>query len=254
MPHKETDPATGFFYGFCNRTRALALRAFLVARSRYAEDQLAHGIDHGITQYVLLGAGLDTFAYRNPYPQLEVFEVDHPATQQWKLELLDRNNIPIPSNLTCVPLDFEAPDYESEASEHQTLRKQLLAAGFNPRARTLFSWLGVVPYLTLPAFRATLGFIAAQPLGSAVVFDYGQPRAALPFFEQLAHDSLAARVQLSGEPFQLFFTPAQIAAELTPFRAMEDLDSSQINARYFTHRSDLLATRGTAGRLISAWL
>ena len=232
---------------------SVALRAFLVARSRYAEDQLAYGIDHGITQYVLLGAGLDTFAYRNPFPNLNVFEVDHPATQQWKLELLERANIPIPLSLTHVPLDFEIQDFE-----HQTLPEQLLHAGFNPRARTLFTWLGVVPYLTLPAFRSTLAFIAAQPPGSALVLDYSQPRVALPFFEQLAHDSLAARVQLAGEPFQLFFTPAEITSEMssngTPFRVIEDLGSSEINARYFTRRTDSLATRGTAVRLLSAWL
>src|SRR6202012_3855116 len=79
---------------------SIALRAFLVARSRYAEDTLAAAVAQGVTQYVLLGAGLDTFAYRNPYPTLRVFEVDHPATQQWKRELLKSNNIPIPGNLT----------------------------------------------------------------------------------------------------------------------------------------------------------
>ena len=221
-----------------------ALRAFLIARSRYAEDQLAHAVTHGTTQYVLLGAGLDTFAYRNPHPHLNVFEVDHPATQQWKSELLKQNGIAVPDNLTFAPVDFE----------HETLPEQLLAAGFDPRAKTLFAWLGVVPYLTLPAFRSTLNFIAAQPVGSAVVLDYGQPRHALPFFEQLAHDSLAARVQQAGEPFQLLFTPTEIAAELTAFRIIEDLGSSEINARYFAERADLLATRGTAGRLLSAWL
>src|SRR5579872_3498613 len=78
---------------------SVALRAFLVARSRYAEDQLAQAVSYGVTQYVLLGAGLDTFAYRNPYPHLHVFEVDHPATQQWKRDLLQTNAIPIPSSL-----------------------------------------------------------------------------------------------------------------------------------------------------------
>ncbi len=223
---------------------SVALRAFIVARSRYVEDTLAAAVAHGTTQYVLLGAGLDTFAYRNPFPHLNVFEVDHPATQLWKLELLQSANIPIPPNLSHVPLDFE----------HETLPQQLLAAGFNPHAKTLFAWLGVIPYLTLPAFRATLRFIATQPHGSALVLDYSQPRSALPFFEQLAHDSLASRVALAGEPFQLFFTPTEIAADLAAFRAIEDLDSSAINARYFTHRSDQLTTRGTAGRLLSAWL
>jgi hypothetical protein len=112
----------------------------------------------------------------------------------------------------------------------------------------------VVPYLTLAAFRATVGFISAQPTGSGVVLDYGQPREVLPLLEQLAHDSLASRVALAGEPFQLFFTPTEIGAELCGFRAIEDIGSTEINARYFAGRSDALVLRGSAGRLLSAWL
>jgi methyltransferase (TIGR00027 family) len=222
---------------------SVSLRAFLVARSRYAEDTLAHAVANGVTQYVLLGAGLDTFAHRNPHSQLRVFEVDHPATQQWKRELLEGNALPTPANLTYAPVDFE----------HETLPEQLLATGFNQHAPTFFAWLGVVPYLTLPAFRATLSFIAAQPAGSGVVFDYGQPRSALPFFEQLAHDSLASRVQQAGEPFQLFFTPSEIAAELTSFHTIENIGSAEINTRYFASRTDNLKVLGSAGRLLSAW-
>jgi hypothetical protein len=86
------------------------------------------------------------------------------------------------------------------------------------------------------------------------VLDYVQPRSALPFLEKLALDSLAARVQLAGEPFRLFFTPPEIAAELTAFRNREDLGSDEINARYFTNRTDNLKLLGSAGRLLSAWL
>jgi methyltransferase (TIGR00027 family) len=227
-----------------DRPFSVALRAFLVARSRYAEDNLARAVAQGVTQYVLLGAGLDTFAHRNPYPHLRVFEVDHPATQQWKRELLEASDMPAPANLTYVPVDFE----------RRSLPEQLHSAGFNPLNATFFAWLGVVPYLTLEAFRFTINFIAAQPHGSGVVLDYSQPRSALPFLEKLAHDSLASRVQLAGEPFQLFFTPTEIASELTAFRDLEDLGSSKINARYFTGRTDNLKALGSAGRLLSAWL
>jgi methyltransferase (TIGR00027 family) len=227
-----------------DRPFSVALRAFLVARSRYAEDNLARALARGVTQYVLLGAGLDTFAHRNPHPHLRVFEVDHPATQQWKRELLATGDMPAPANLTYVPVDFE----------RQSLPEQLNSAGFNPLNATFFAWLGVVPYLTLEAFRFTINFIAAQPDGTGVVLDYSQPRSALPFLEKLAHDSLASRVQLAGEPFQLFFTPTEIASELTAFRDLEDLGSSQINARYFTGRTDNLKVLGSAGRLLSAWL
>ena len=134
------------------------------------------------------------------------------------------------------------------------MQYQLATAGHNATLPTFFAWLGVVPYLTLEAFRTTLSFIAAQPPGSGVVFDYGQPRAALPLLERLAHDSLADRVQQAGEPFQLFFTPPQAAAELAAFRSIEDLGTPEINARYFANRTDQLKVRGSAGRLLSAWL
>ena len=227
-----------------DRPFSVALRAFLVARSRYAEDTLASAVAHGVTQYVLLGAGLDTFAHRNPHTHLHVFEVDHPATQEWKRELLVAGALPAPANLTYAPVDFE----------RQSLLEQLHTAGFDPAVPTFFAWLGVVPYLTLEAFRSTIAFIASQPAGSGVVLDYGQPRSALPFLEQLAHDSLAARVKLAGEPFQLFFTPPEIATELTAFRNLEDIGSSEINARYFADRTDNLKLRGSAARLLSAGL
>jgi len=223
---------------------SISLRAFLIARSRYAEDLLAHAVANGVTQYVLLGAGLDTFAYRNPFPRLRVFEIDHPATQQWKRDLLVANSIAIPENLAFAPVDFE----------HQQLRTQLEASGFEAVAPAFFAWLGVVPYLTQQAFRSTLSLIAASAPGSGVVMDYGQPRSALPFFEQLAHDSLASRVQLAGEPFQLFFTPPEMAAELTAFRTIEDLGSQELNERYFTGRADNLKLLGSAGRIANAWL
>jgi methyltransferase (TIGR00027 family) len=227
-----------------DRPFSIALRAFLVARSRYAEDNLRKAVEGGVEQYVLLGAGLDTFAYRNSYAQLRVFEVDHPATQQWKRELLQRNRIAIPESVAYTPVDFE----------RQSLSSQLRDAGFNHSAPAFFAWLGVVPYLTLEAFHGTVSFIAAQPPGSGLTLDYGQPRAVLPLLERLAHDSLASRVEKAGEPFRLFFTPAEIASEFSRFHSLEDLGSPEINARYFSGRADQLAVRGTAGRLFSASL
>jgi methyltransferase (TIGR00027 family) len=227
-----------------DRPFSIALRAFLVARSRYAEENLRRAVEGGVEQYILLGAGLDTFAYRNSYAQLRVFEVDHPATQQWKRELLQRNRIAIPESVTYTPVDFE----------RQSLSSQLRNAGFNHSTPAFFAWLGVVPYLTLEAFRGTVNFIAAQSPGSGLTLDYGQPRAVLPLLERLAHDSLASRVEKAGEPFRLFFTPAEIASEFSRFHSLEDLGAPEINARYFSGRADQLAVRGTAGRLFSAWL
>jgi methyltransferase (TIGR00027 family) len=231
-----------------HKPSSVALRAFLVARSRYAEDQLAAAVARGVTQYILLGAGLDTFAYRNPHTNLQVFEVDRPATQQWKRNLLRTNAIPIPPSLRFVPVDFET----------QALESELMAAGFNPAAPAFFALLGVVPYLTIAAFRSTLAFIAQSRAGSGVVLDYAQPRHVLPPLEQLALDSLASRVALAGEPFQLFFTPQEIAPELSAFHTIEDLGSSEINARYLPgsipdHTAEL-QTRGATARLLSAWV
>ena len=227
-----------------DRPHSIALRAWIVARSRFAEDTLASAVSSGVTQYVLLGAGLDTFALRNPHTSVQVFEVDHPATQAWKLDLLAAAQLTLPASVHLVPVNFERDD----------LAEALTRAGFNRNAKTLFAWLGVVPYLSLDAFRATLAFIAGSVEGSGVVLDYGQPRAVLPPLEQLAHDSLASRVQLAGEPFQLFFTPLEMAAELAAFREIEDLGSNEINARFFASRTDSLQLLGSAGRLVSAKL
>lgn len=224
------------------RPHSAALRAFVVVRSRYAEDIIAAAVERGATQCVLLGAGLDTFALRNPHPRLRVFEVDHPATQQWKRELLRAASLP--KAATFVAIDFEM----------QSLATELLLAGYNCAQQTVFIWLGVVPYLSLEAFRATVAFIAAQPPGTALILDYAQPRHVLPPDEQLARDSLAARVEQAGEPFQLFFTPKEIAYELHAFRRIEDLGTPELKARYFTARTDKLKLLGSSGRLLSACL
>ena len=166
-------------------------RAFLAARSRYAEDRLAAAVAQGIAQYVVLGAGLDTFAYRNPFPSLRIFEVDFPATQQGKQAMLAEAAIPVPGNLTFVPLDFE----------NNTLQDGLREAGFDDRSPAFFSWLGVVPYLTLDAFRATLGVLAHMPAGSAVSFDYTLLPESLSPARRKVFNTLAARVAAAGEPF-----------------------------------------------------
>jgi methyltransferase (TIGR00027 family) len=227
----------------------LVLRAWLVARSRYAEDKLAEAVTQGLNQYVLLGAGLDTFAHRNPHPHLRVFEVDHPATQAWKQQLVAAAQLPAQPSLTYVPVNFET----------ESLPERLAACDFDPGAPAFFAWLGVVPYLTLPAFRATLAYIAARTPGSGLVFDYSQPRSALPFREQIARDLFAARVARAGEPFQLHFTPHEVAKELSALFNLEDLGAPELNALYFDTRREVpgkpnLRLYGQSGRLLSAWL
>jgi methyltransferase (TIGR00027 family) len=227
------------------RPFSAALRAFMVVRARLAEDTLAAGVrDLGVRQYLVLGAGLDTFACRNPYPDVRVFEVDHPATQAWKMQMLARAGIVPPESAQFVAVDFE----------RDSLRMKLKAAGFDERVPTVTAWLGVVPYLTTEAFRATMRVLARCAPGSEVVFDYSQPREALPPVEQLMLDSLSARVALAGEPFQLFFTPEQLAEELEclGLRVVEDLDGAALTARYLAGRRDGLMLRGKAGRICVA--
>jgi methyltransferase (TIGR00027 family) len=223
-----------------------AFRAFMAARSRYAEDELSRAVAHGVRQYVVLGAGLDTFAYRNPHPGLRVFEVDHPATQIWKREQLQAAGIAIPPSLIFVPVDFE----------QQTLADGLGQSGFKAETAAFFSWLGVTPYLTREACMATLGFIAKMPVGSGVVFDFAVDRSLLKWGQRMALDALSRRVARYGEPFQLFFDPGKLRDELNGmgFSRTELLQGEQINARYFKDREDGLLVRGGLGHLMGAWV
>ncbi len=227
--------------------RSRAFRAFMVARSRYAEDNLASAVAAGVSQYVVLGAGLDTFAYRNPFPTLRVFEVDVPAMQQWKRGMLQSATIAEPANLTFIPLDFE----------HQTLMSGLTEAGFDAQAPAFFTWLGVIPYLTLPAFRSTLDVVANLPTHSGITFDYSLSHDELSPRLQSAAKSLAARVAAAGEPFQLFFRSLQMDNELTSagFQRIEQLDTIDLNVRYFANRSDGLELPAEGlGKLATAWV
>jgi methyltransferase (TIGR00027 family) len=221
------------------------LRAFLVARSRVAEEALAHAVRRGVRQYVVLGAGLDTFAYRNPYPAdgLTVFEVDHPATQAWKRGQLETAGIALPPSLRFVAVDFET----------QQLGEPLADAGLRADEPAFFSWLGVSMYLTRAAIGATLGYVAGLPRGSGIVFDYAVPPAGLSPVRRLVVHALLKRVAAAGEPWKTFFEPRALAAELRALglTELEDLGPEELNARFFGERSDGLRT-GALGRVICA--
>ena len=227
------------------RPFSAALRAWMVTRARYAEDVLAQAVMKDCAeQYLVLGAGLDTFAYRNPFTGVRVFEVDHPATQAWKKQQLASAKISAPEAVEFVAVDFEK----------QSLADELAQAGFDHKRPTVTSWLGVVPYLSVTAFRATARYLGGLGRGSAVVFDYSQPREVLPHVEQLMHDSLSERVAKAGEPFQLFFTPEALKAELVTFGlgVAEDLGSEELSTRYLAGRRDGLSLRGKAPRICRA--
>ncbi len=221
------------------------IRFFVVARSAIAEGALKRGVEERcVGQLVVLGAGLDTFAFRNPFgDHLKVFEVDHPATQAWKRRRLEEANIPIPASLTYAPVDFERQD----------LTERLAAAGLDPDLRTFFSWLGVVPYLTREAITATLGQIAAHPGGSEMVFDYSEPREDIDPALRAHYAERAARVAAIGEPFLSFFTPAELHAQLRGlgFSEIDDLDLPGIIAR-LTGKAPEGPTRKAGGHVLFA--
>ena len=208
------------------------LRATAVVRSRFVEDKLDLGVRRGVCQYVILGAGLDTFAYRNPYPEgiLQVFEVDHPMTQTWKRDRLEEAGIAPPNDLTFAPVDFET----------QTLMEGLEDAGYDPGRPTFFSMLGVTPYLTMAAVMATLGSIAMAPEGSEIVFDYMIRPSLLNSDQQSFFQAFSQKVASVGESWQTFFDPEVLKQDLRAmgYGYVEDSRPEEIDALYFKNRKD----------------
>jgi methyltransferase (TIGR00027 family) len=203
------------------------LRLFIAVRSRFCEDAVAAALAEGVRQVVVLGAGLDTYACRQPAIEgLRVFEVDHPATQVWKKECLAAASIAVPESMTFVSLDLT-----------RGLPSQgLSAAGHDSRQRTFFTWLGVVPYLDESCVQAVLRDMAALPGGCDVVFDYSNPSDPSPHDSWGADNArLAARVAQLGEPFRCHFDTDRLLALLRSlgFTRTEDLGPAAIRARYF---------------------
>jgi len=200
-------------------------RLFTSARSRIAEDALSGAVERGTRQIVVLGAGLDTFALRNPHSarQILIYEVDHPATQAWKRERLAEAQIALPPWLIFVPVDFERED----------VGKQLAAAGFQHNSPAFFTWLGVVPYLTQDAIDRTLAYVSSIQ-NSEVVFDYVEPPEG--FSEELRQLEKARTQQLEkiGERQASRFEPADIAAILRAHGlcAIEDIGFQEIASRF----------------------
>jgi methyltransferase (TIGR00027 family) len=202
-------------------------RLITTARSRIAEDALSKAVERGVRQIVILGAGLDTFALRNPHGarQIRIYEVDHPATQAWKIERLAEAQIALPPWLIFVPVDFERDD----------VREKLVAAGLQQNSPAFFTWLGVVPYLTQDAIARTLDYISLIP-NSEVVFDYMEPPEA--FSEELRQidKKRAEQLEKMGERSDSRFEPASIRAILRShgFSAIEDIDFQEIASRFGT--------------------
>ena len=222
------------------------LRLFVAARSRYAEDELARFVAEGVRQYVVLGAGLDTFAYRNPYSgYLRVFEVDHPDTQAWKREQVQAAGIEVSTQVTFLPADFEKQKLATILEN---------APEFDDTSPVFFSLLGVTSYLTAEAFTETLRAVASMQPRSGIVFDYAVSREGLNLADATALRRLAARVAEAGEKFQLFLRPHTLSLTLQEmgFTCVKDLGQNEINSRYFQDRVDGLRMENAIGRLASA--
>lgn len=223
--------------------RAAPLRAFLVVRSRYAEDCLAEACSRGVDQYVLLGAGLDTSPYRAG-GGFRIFEVDHPATQTWKQERLKACGIPVPDRVRFVPTDFE----------RQSLDQTLIDASFDFATPAFIAWLGVVPYLAKDTVFQTLRLLGRRTApGSELVLDYTEEPESLSDERRRSAEAFAARVAAAGEPFKSSFAAGEMRTLLAEagWTAVEDLDKMALNGRYLAQRPDGLALRGFA-RLVRA--
>jgi methyltransferase (TIGR00027 family) len=187
-------------------------RAQAVCRSRFTEDHLAAGVRDGVSQYVILGAGLDSFAYR-PQPaagglagrgQIRVFEVDHPASQQWKRGRLAAAGIAVPDLVSFVPLDFE----------RDPLAGRLRQAGFDPDRPALVSWLGVTMYLTSAAISQALAEIGTFAPGTQLITDYMLPAALRDETGNTYAGLVAPTAAERGEPWLTFLAPDDMSALL----------------------------------------
>ena len=207
-----------------------AMRAGVVVRACFAEDDLARAVAAGVRQFVVLGAGLDTFAYRNPYAGLQVFEVDHPSTQAWKRRLLAEAGIAAPVELTYVPVDFE----------HQTLADSLAAAGFRGDQPACLSWLGVTMYLTEAAILETLRFVAGLAKGSSITFDFQVTEEVMNPVERVASQLVAKMIAAMGEPWLSAFEPADLQRKILAlgFAEARFIDGPELNQLYFHRRKD----------------
>ena len=208
------------------RPEQRGLRFFIAMRSRFAEDSALRAIVAGVRQIMVLGAGLDTFAYRlEPREGLRVFELDHPATQRDKRARLSQAGVAEPAHVAYVAHDFDDGD----------MTEALVAGGLDIARRTFVLWLGVTPYLTEDAVYATLRALARFPGGVEVVFDYANlPHAIEDAGVREHHNLMAARVAESGEPFRCYLETAELHARARAlgYVAIEDLDRAALVELY----------------------
>lgn len=215
----------------CEDLGKIGFRAALALRGRVAEDQWAEAQQCGVRQFVILGAGLETYAYRNPdHGQCRVFEVDLPAMIQWKRACLRVAGIREPDSVTFVPTDFE----------RTPLAKALKRAGLDLAAPAFFSCLGVMMYLDEEIVLRTLRFVASLPPGSGIVFDYAVHPNSLPDREREIMTRLDQRMADGGEPWKTHLDPAWLVEALRAlgFGEVHDFSPDELDCRYLSGRTD----------------
>ena len=215
-----------------NEYAAPGVRASIVARARFIEDMVVEQADHGVAQYVLLGAGLDTFAQRRPEiaSRLTVFEVDQPGPQAWKRQRLVDTGFGVPEWLRLVPVDFETtPWWEG-----------LLANGFDVTKPAVITSLGVSMYLTRAATAATLRQSASLAMGSTFAMTFMQPLELVAREEQEMHRAADAAARASGTPFISYYAPEDILAMARDagFTSADHVTADDYVQRYFADRTD----------------
>lgn len=219
------------------------MRASIVTRSRFAEDRLERG---GFRQYVLLGAGLDSFPWRRPdlLGSLRVFEVDHPASQEWKRERLQELGLSSPPNHVFAPVDFES----------ESLKSGLDAVGFDWAQPTFFSWLGVIPYLSTSAVASTLEMIASCGSGTEVVLEYGLSDAHMDDAGREFVQAFRAIATKVGEPLQHAWSPAEAEAFVvnSGFAIADHPQRADLVDRYFANRTDGMLPWSIGGLMAAA--
>jgi methyltransferase (TIGR00027 family) len=217
------DETRAALHGIAADPSLRGIRLFIVSRSRFSEEALAASVARGARQVVVLGAGLDTFSLRNPYPDVRVLEVDFPATQAWKRDRLREAGLAVPDTLTFAPVDFE----------RESLADGLARAGFRRDRPAFFQWLGVSMYLNRETVFSTLDFIAGVQ-GSAVAFDYTEAFENQTPERRARLTAMAENAAARGEPWLSFFDPPEIAAVLRGkgFGDIEDLGFADLIKRY----------------------
>ncbi|MFG1862197.1 class I SAM-dependent methyltransferase [Microbispora bryophytorum] len=213
------------------------LRAAVVTRGRYTEDRLAGAVRRGVRQYVILGAGLDTYAWRPASGPVEVFEVDHPGTQRWKREATARAGLPAPRRLTYVPADMEAGECPVD---------RLVAHGFDPDRPAFVSWLGVTVYLTREAVARTLAGLGRLAPGSEIVVDHLLPEALRGPRARAYAEALMPLVAKGGEPWLTFLSPREAADLLEEhgFEVAEQVPECDAAGPALREHADALACSG----------